>query len=100
VINEIMDKEEGIGMAGKMLLTVTREEVERAQQETALKIRMDWTSYMSEARNEGLAKGRAKAEAKARREKFESARKLKKIGLTAAQIQDTLGLSPEDIEKL
>jgi predicted transposase/invertase (TIGR01784 family) len=100
LINELMDKEEGIGMAGEMLLTVTRKEIERARRETALKIKMDWTSYMSEARDEGLARGLAKGEAKARREKLESARRLKSMGVPLDKIAAGLDLPPEDIEKL
>jgi predicted transposase/invertase (TIGR01784 family) len=116
VINKLMSKEEGIAMAGEMLLTVTREEIEQAQQDTALKIELDWNSYMAEAREEGeteglakgLAKGQVKGETigwqkrdeKARQEKLEAAWKMKEDGFSPEQIQKYTALSPEDIEAL
>jgi predicted transposase/invertase (TIGR01784 family) len=124
-INEIMNKEEGIAMAGEMLLTVTQEEIEEARRETALKIQQDWDSYMAEAWEKGLAEGRAqgraegraegeskglaegeskgraegevKGLAKARQEKLESARKLKALGVPLDKIAAGLDLSSEDI---
>jgi predicted transposase YdaD len=106
-----------------MLLTVSEEEIAQARQDTALKIELDWQSYMSEARKEGrtegeakglaqglaegeakgLAKGEAKARKereKARREKLESARRLKALGIPPDKITAGLELSPEDIEAL
>jgi predicted transposase/invertase (TIGR01784 family) len=44
--------------------------------------------------------GLAEVAQKARREKFESARKLKDMGLTPEQIQTALNLSPEEIAKV
>ena len=96
LVNGLMEAEEGIAMAGEMLLTVSRDEVEQAQKEMALKIELDWQSDLSEARKEGLAEG----EAKARQEKFESARRLKALGVPPDKIAAGLGLSPEDVEAL
>jgi predicted transposase/invertase (TIGR01784 family) len=96
LINELMREEEGIAMGGEMLLEVSRDEIELARKETALKIEMDWNSYMREAREEGLAEG----EAKARQEKLQSARRLKDMGFPPDKIAAGLGLPPEDIAAL
>ncbi|MDR2259240.1 MAG: Rpn family recombination-promoting nuclease/putative transposase [Treponema sp.] len=104
VINKLMSKEEGIAMAGEMLLTVTKEEIEQARRETALKIELDWESYMAEAWEKGEAKGEAagwqKRDEKARREKLESARRLKAMGVPLNKIAAGLDLPPEEIEAL
>jgi predicted transposase YdaD len=100
MINRLMKQEEGIAMAGEMLLTVTREEIEQAQKETALKIELDWQSYMAEAWEEGEANGLAAGEAKARQEKLESARRLKAMGIPPDKIAAGLDLPPEDIKAL
>jgi predicted transposase/invertase (TIGR01784 family) len=63
LVNEIMEKEAGIAMAGEMVLTVTQDEIEQAQRETALKIQLDWESYMAEAWDVGEAAGLAKGKA-------------------------------------
>ncbi|MDR2079147.1 MAG: Rpn family recombination-promoting nuclease/putative transposase [Treponema sp.] len=122
LVNGLMKAEEGIAMAGEMLLTVSQDEIELAQRETELKIELDWESYMNEARQEGLSKGLAEGQAKgrqeglvegqakgrqeglvegqakARQEKLESARRLKAMGIPPDKIAVGLGLSPEDIE--
>jgi predicted transposase/invertase (TIGR01784 family) len=108
LINGIMDKEEGIAMAGEMILTVTQEEIERARQDTAVMIELDWNSYMAEAREEGLAQGKAegtaegwqKRDEEARQEKLEAARKMEADGFSPEQIQKYTGLPPEDIKAL
>ena len=54
-----------------------------------------------EGRAEGLAEGRAEERAKARREKLDTARKLKAFHvMTIEQIADATGLTPEEIEAL
>jgi predicted transposase/invertase (TIGR01784 family) len=96
LVSGLMKAEEGIAMAGEMLLTVSRSELDHARRDADLKAELDWKSYMYEARQEGLAEG----EAKARREKLESARRLKDMGIPPDKITAGLGLSPEDVEAL
>jgi predicted transposase/invertase (TIGR01784 family) len=100
LVNGLMKAEEGIAMAGEMLLTVSQDELDLAQRETDLKIELDWISYMSEARQEGRAEAREEAEAKLRQEKLESARRMKADGFTPEQIQKYTSLPPEDIAAL
>ena len=47
-----------------------------------------------EGRAEGKAEGRAEAEAKAQKEKIETARKLKELGIDINIISEATGLSP------
>ena len=81
---------------------------ELAKYDESLRIYRDTISVMEGQYQEGLEKGIekgiekgfAKAEEKARKEKLESARKLKAMNLTTAQIAEAIGLSPEEIEAL
>jgi predicted transposase/invertase (TIGR01784 family) len=112
LVNGLMKAEEGIAMAGEMLVTVTQDEIDQARKEQAYKLEMDWYCDMAEfcdeareeglaeGREEGLAKGREEGEAQARREKLEAARKLKDLGVPPEKIAAGLGLSPEEIEAL
>jgi len=77
---------------------------ERSKYDESLRIYRDTISVMEgqyqEGLEKGIEKGFAKAEEKARKEKLESARKLKAMNLTTAQIAEAIGLSPEEIEAL
>ena len=59
-INEIADCEEGIAMANSVLIKVSKDEEERARILRQEKTEMDWASYMAEAEEKGLEKGRFK----------------------------------------
>ena len=65
-----------------------------------------WDAYSiaSTSYNKGLAKGeaigRAEAEAKARQEKLESARKMKAKGFSIDDIADIIGMSIEELRNL
>jgi predicted transposase YdaD len=107
-------------MAGEVLLTVSRDEVERLRLDSEFKYELDHQSHMVEARQEGLtegfsrgltkglveglsrgkAEGLAEAAQKAYQEKAEAARRMKRDGLAAGQIAVYTGLSPEEIENL
>jgi len=58
IINEIIDKEEGISMASQVLITVSEDEEERARLLRDEKIEMDYRSGLSEAKREGQAEGK------------------------------------------
>jgi predicted transposase/invertase (TIGR01784 family) len=101
LVNGLMEAEEGIAMAGEMLVTVSQDEIDRARKEQAYKLEADWYSDMAEARDEGreegLAKGRQEGEAKGLAEaRLESARRMKADGFSPEQIQRYTGLSPEE----
>ena len=63
-INEIAGLEGGIAMASEVLLTISRDEEERARIMRAEKTELDYISYMAEAEEKGLAKGLAEGHAK------------------------------------
>jgi len=52
-INEILELEEGIAMANKVLLTISRDEVERARLESEYKYEVDMQSKLVHAKREG-----------------------------------------------
>jgi predicted transposase/invertase (TIGR01784 family) len=89
-------------------LTVSRDEIERARLESEFKFALDYQSDMVSSRREGLAEGLEKGETKgwkkrdkeARREKLESARKLKNMGVPPDKIAVGLGFTVEEIERL
>ena len=52
-INEIVAQEEGIAMASEVLLTISRDEIERARILREEKTELDWNYYMNYAKEEG-----------------------------------------------
>jgi predicted transposase/invertase (TIGR01784 family) len=96
LVNEIMEREEGITMASEVLLAVSRDEAERAALEHEYKNALDLQSIRVSARREGLVEG----EAKGRQRLLESARILKTQGVSPEIIALATGLTPEDIENL
>jgi len=59
-INEIIVQEEGIAMASEVLMTISKDEQERARLMSELKYELDTQSKMTYARNEGRAEGEMK----------------------------------------
>jgi predicted transposase/invertase (TIGR01784 family) len=109
LINEILVEEEGIGMAAETVVEISRDEIERAQQDWIFKNEMDYQSGMVGARREGeeigfskgLTEGKEQGlEQGAYQEKLETARKLKRRGLAVWQIAEDTGLSSDEVEKL
>jgi predicted transposase/invertase (TIGR01784 family) len=109
IINEIIECEEGIAMASEVLMTISKDEVERAWLMSEEKYILDTQSRLTyakeEARAEGLAEGRTEGLVEGRTEgraegKLEIARNLKKMGLPVSQIAEGTGLTPEAIQKL
>jgi predicted transposase/invertase (TIGR01784 family) len=88
-INEIIEHEEGIAMAGQVLMNISRDEVERARLMSEYKYEVDTQSKLVEAKREGERRG-----------KREVARKLKARNLPVDQITEDTGLSPDEIAKL
>jgi predicted transposase YdaD len=104
IINGILELEEGIAMASEVLMTISRDEVERARLESELKYELDTQSRLAyatqEARAAGWQAGCAEGRAEGRAEKLEIARKMKAMGDSAERIHTITGLLPELIEKL
>jgi predicted transposase/invertase (TIGR01784 family) len=63
-INEILEQEEGIAMAGQVLLTISKDEVERARLLSEYKYIVDTQSKVVQAKREGEAEGFVKGEKK------------------------------------
>jgi predicted transposase/invertase (TIGR01784 family) len=112
LVNELLREEEGIAMAGEVLLTVSRDEIERARLDSEFEGRLDRQAEREDARRAGLAEGRqkglaegreaglAEANQKAYQGKRESARSLKDMGFPPDKIAIVLGLTMEEIEGL
>ena len=59
-INEILEREEGIAMASEVLLTISKDEIERARLMSEYKYELDTQSILVHARREGEKKGELK----------------------------------------
>ena len=79
-INEIVSQEEGIAMASSLLIKVSRDEEERARIMRDEKIELDYQSYMTYAKEEGIEIG-------------------EKRGHTKIIVLLKAGMSPEEIIK-
>ncbi|MDR1899287.1 MAG: Rpn family recombination-promoting nuclease/putative transposase [Treponema sp.] len=88
-INEIAEYAEGVAMAGEVLLSISRDEVERARLMSEYKYELDTQSKLVEATRAGE-----------RKKAIEVARKLKTRNVSADQIAEDTGLSLEEIAKL
>jgi predicted transposase/invertase (TIGR01784 family) len=84
-INEMIANEEGIAMASEVLITISKDERERAQLMSEWKYEVDTQSRLVEAKREGIR---------------EVAQNLKKLGAPIEQIAQATGLSAGDIAKL
>ena len=89
LVNKILASEEGVAMAGAVLLTISRDEVERARLESEYKFAVDLQSRMVTAKQEGERVGRR-----------EVARNLLSSGLTLEQIANASGLSVSEVEEM
>ena len=103
LINEILAYEEGIAMAGEVLLTISRDEEERARLESEFKYELDRQCELVDARRAGLAEGELIGLEKGEiigLEKGEiiglekAARRLRALGMSADQIAEVTGLDP------
>jgi len=104
-INEILEHEEGIAMASEVLMTISRDEVERARLLSEFKGEMDFRTHVNYAKQKGLEEGRKEGLEKGRKEglkkgQTEIAIKLKAMGLSVEQIAQGTGLSKEQVEDL
>jgi len=93
-INEILEHEEGIAMAGEVLIHITQHERDQARKLSELKYILDNQSKLVTAERKGRKEGFAEGKIEAN---IENARKMKTMGFSAGQIQDVTGLSINDI---
>jgi predicted transposase/invertase (TIGR01784 family) len=96
-INEILRYEEGIAMASEVLMTISRDEIERARLMSEYKYAVDLQSRMVTARRQGKIEGKIEGE---REGIVKVARKMKDQGIPVNQITRLTDMPPEDIAKL
>jgi predicted transposase/invertase (TIGR01784 family) len=97
LINELLKAEEGIAMAGEVLLEISRDERQRAWLESEYKYAVDRQSDLVSARREGRAEGIVEGERLGvEKERREMARKLQSMGLSPEQIAEVTGLNLGD----
>ena len=104
-INEILEGEEGIAMAGETLIHISRDEIEQARLTTELKNILDYQSGMSYSRREGREEGHKEGLQKGleegeRKKALDIARKMKNAGRPSSEIAEFTGLSSEIIQKI
>ncbi|MDR2447418.1 MAG: Rpn family recombination-promoting nuclease/putative transposase [Treponema sp.] len=96
-INEVLQCEEGIAMAGEVLLKISKDEVERARLMSEYKYMVDTQSKVVTARREGRKEGLKKGR---KEEKWEIARNLKMAGIPIRQIAQVTGFDEDQIKEL
>ena len=100
-INEILEHEEGIAMASEVLMTISRDEAERARLLSEFKGELDYRTHVNYAKKKGREEGRQEGRQEGREEgQKEIALKLKAMGLSVEQIAQGTGLSKEQVEAL
>ena len=96
-VNEILNYEEGIAMANKVLIHISRDERERARLMSEYKYLVDTQSKVEEATREGMLEGERKGMLEGERK---VAKNMKIAGETVEKIFAFTGLPIEDIAKL
>jgi predicted transposase/invertase (TIGR01784 family) len=100
-INEVVKYEEGIAMAGKVLLEISRDEHERARLMSEYKYELDTQSRIVDAKRAGVREGMQKGIQKGMQKGIrETARSFKKMGIPIEQIAAGTGLSEDQIKEL
>jgi predicted transposase/invertase (TIGR01784 family) len=84
-INEVIAEEEGIAMASEVLITISKDEIERARLMSEWKYEVDTQSKLVEAKRAGIK---------------EVARNFKKLGIPIEQIAQGTGLTEQQITDL
>jgi predicted transposase/invertase (TIGR01784 family) len=92
-INEIIKFEEGIEMASEVLMTISRDDVERARLMSEYKYELDTQSRIAYAWQQGEQEGRKDGI-------LETAKNLKSLGIAMEYITRATGLSYDEIAKL
>ena len=85
-INEIVEREEGIAMASEVLMTISRDEVERARLMSEYKYQLDTQSKLVHAQRKGREEGREEGRQEGLREGERNIIKLLKSGKSPEEI--------------
>ncbi|MDR0290003.1 MAG: Rpn family recombination-promoting nuclease/putative transposase, partial [Treponema sp.] len=97
IINEIIACEEGIAMASEVLMTISRDEIERARLESEEKYVLDTQSKVVYAKREGMRIGEQRGEQKSQ---MNIARNALAKGVTPELVCDITGLDMEKIKNI
>lgn len=92
-VNEVIESEEVLQMAGNLLMSISQDERERAIFRSRRKFQTDLQSDLATAKDNGRAEGRMERS-------IEIARNLLKVGLPIDQIVTVTGLTQAEVEKL
>lgn len=92
-VNEVIESEEVLSVAGELLMHISQDERERAIFRSRKKYQTDYQSDMATAWDNGVREGQA-------RQSIEIARNLLKMGLPLDQIAAATGLTYADIGNL
>jgi len=96
-IKEIIRSEEGIAMAVKTLGTFSQKEIDYMRETAEIKARLDWNSYIADARKRGLNEGREEGLKEGRDKGREEVFKLLEQGLSVNEIKVRLTQSTQNI---
>jgi predicted transposase/invertase (TIGR01784 family) len=96
-INEIIACEEGIAMASEVLMSISKDEVERARLVSEYKYQLDMQSKLVHAKRQGRQEGKKEGK---KEEKLEIARNFKTLGAPIGQIVQATGLTEKQIDEL
>jgi hypothetical protein len=101
LLNKMISVKGEIKMANELLMSISKDEVERAHYRSRKMFRMDMEHDRAVSRTEGRIEGRAEGITEGRIEKSqEIARNLLRIGVPPDTVENATGLSRAEIEKL
>jgi predicted transposase YdaD len=89
-MNEIIEYEDGIAMASEVLITISRDEVERARLLSEYKYEVDMQSHIVNAKREGEQIGERRGRMEGEQRKAAEILKLIDAGCTPEQIKECL----------
>ena len=100
-VNEVIESEEVLQMAGNLLMSISQDERERAIFRSRRKFETDLQSDLATAEDRGRNIGRQEGRVEGRLEgRLEIARNLIKMGMPSAEISRATGLTSEEVENL
>jgi predicted transposase/invertase (TIGR01784 family) len=96
-INELIAYDEGIAMASEVLLSISRDDAERARLASEYKYAVDTQSKVVQAKREGMQEGEKKGE---KNKAIETARKMKADNMPVSLVVKYTGLTDQQVEDL
>jgi predicted transposase/invertase (TIGR01784 family) len=100
LVNEILEHEEAIAMAGETMVRFSKKQLEWFRNESKLKYELDRREMILDARDEARAQEAEKSRRENREKDLRTMRNLRQLGLPDEQIAFALGLSSEGLKNL